>query len=712
MSIRATKPWVAGAAGLACAAVLLLAGRWLLFSTFMVYDDEGYILISLRNFLTAGPLYDAVYTQYGPFFYLVHKALPLLGGWEWTNTSARWITLFYWFGTALLAADAVRRLTASAVAGIFTLAGVFGYLWVMTHEPGHPGGMIGFMVAAAVWLGARRDPATDARTAGAIAALGAAMALTKINTGAFLLLALWTWLAVHTPAGPVRRVTLGLATIASAVGPVAVMNSLLDRGWVQQYAATVTLAVLTTTLVAWRWARPHEPTRTSWRAAVRSGAAVGGVTIAAILLAGSSASGVLHGVLLDPLRHPGVYSFAFVWRPGSLLLTLAAAGVVIAAIRKTEPGPRLVTTIALIRMAAAAAVGLAAVGWLPISLPAFGLSYGVPLAALCAYPLIDDHRARARAWIALVLVWQCLHAYPVTGSQLNWGTFLWVPLLALAVEESLRWQRQRTATPWPGRIVAGAAVAVAAVLSITLARTARTNFNSGDPLGLPGAEHIVVPSSTAIPIRIMAANAAHHADPLFSFTGAYSFNLWTGRPTPTLANATHWFTLLSDAQQAGIINALDAAPRAAVVVQLDTVRYLLEEKFPIDGPLANYLAQNFHRGLELDGYAFWVKQDREIDPIDVAHWTEAMRALQFVTTLDPATIATVEFWRFDGDLRALVDVVAASDLTLTTDSVTNEPALTRVDVRLASPVSPLALDGLLRLLDDDGNELGFVRVQP
>ena len=61
-------------------ALLAWAGYELLFNTFMLYDDEGYVLISLKNFAAHGALYDQVYSQYGPFFYLAYDALHRLLG--------------------------------------------------------------------------------------------------------------------------------------------------------------------------------------------------------------------------------------------------------------------------------------------------------------------------------------------------------------------------------------------------------------------------------------------------------------------------------------------------------------------------------------------------------------------------------------------------------------------------------------------------------
>jgi hypothetical protein len=77
LRLKSALPWC-GAAGLGV--VLAFAGYWLLFTTFMVYDDEGYVLISLKHFSEHGGLYHHVYTQYGPFPYLFYDGLHRLFG--------------------------------------------------------------------------------------------------------------------------------------------------------------------------------------------------------------------------------------------------------------------------------------------------------------------------------------------------------------------------------------------------------------------------------------------------------------------------------------------------------------------------------------------------------------------------------------------------------------------------------------------------------
>ena len=133
-----TASWVLLA--VAVAALGVVAYLWL-WTTYMVYDDEGYVLYTLRAYSKYGHLYTHVYTQYGPFFCVLFRGLHAIGL-PLVNTSARWLTLVCWLGTALLSAGIVLRATGALVASVAAMAGVFLHLYVMTSEPSHPGGLI------------------------------------------------------------------------------------------------------------------------------------------------------------------------------------------------------------------------------------------------------------------------------------------------------------------------------------------------------------------------------------------------------------------------------------------------------------------------------------------------------------------------------------------------------------------------------------------
>src|SRR5437762_3836015 len=66
-----------------------------MYSTFPWYDDDGYLLITLRSFLGGHPLYDETYTNYGPFFYLWRFVIHGLGV-PLTHDATRGVALFEW----------------------------------------------------------------------------------------------------------------------------------------------------------------------------------------------------------------------------------------------------------------------------------------------------------------------------------------------------------------------------------------------------------------------------------------------------------------------------------------------------------------------------------------------------------------------------------------------------------------------------------------
>ena len=701
------------AAILALAAVFALAGTWLLFTTFMAYDDEGYVLLSLRNYAAHGALYDQVYSQYGPFFFAACDALHRALGFAWTNTSARWLTLGLWLGTAALSAAPVWRRTGSTGATAFTFGAVFVYLWVMIHEPSHPGGLVGLLVAAAAWIGVEADPARRPGAAAAIGAIGAALALTKINVGVFLLVSAAIWLAGSAEGSRGQRAAAGLIAAGAAVLPWILMRAMLDQAWVREFAAVSTLASLGVLAVI------HAERRPAARAPVLGAAAAGAAavllgTVAVSLARGTSLSGLLHGVVLGPLRQPSVYYFAFPWRPGTLAVAVAGlAAAAWAARQPGAPGPRRAAVI--LRFGAIAALALSLVTILPVSGPALGMSFGVAVAGACAVALRSDPEgredARARQWLAGVLVLQFLHAYPVAGSQINWATFLWVPLLVLAARDAWLWlapaaARRRFATA----AVALGAFALAGFMGVRLLSTGLSHRRAGEPLGLPGAESIILPDPTAFGTRIVVENARAHADLLATLPGAYSFNLWSDRPTPTLANATHWFSLLSTEQQQAIVDRLRLHPRACLIVQSDVLGYLNAHGFHVRGELAGYLSREFAPAFTVDNFSFWVRRGRSIAPLSTGRVRPSGEGasrftLDLVLAAPRAEVASIQLsvLREAGTEPRLALTAANATLAVTPLRETGEP------LSPARPVAwstPLPADGVIRLTatfrDDPG----------
>ena len=700
-------------------AALLWAGHGLLFTTFMIYDDEGYVLLSLRNYAAHGRLYDEVFSQYGPAFFALYDGLARVLRFTWDNTSARWVTLVLWAGSAGLAASLVARVARSWPAALLTFAAVFLFLWVMIHEPSHPGGLVGFLVALGAWLGCRRDPASHPPTAAALGVIGVCLLLTKINVGVFFLSSAGGWLLAHATTPALRRFSTPTVAAWCLLMPALLMLGLRDEPWVRSYALIASASGLGAWLMVTRFATPRAGARAF--GAILGAATAAGIAIVIITLArGTTPAGLADGVLLAPLSHPRVYTFAFPWRPGSLAIGLLSLGAMslAATLRGRSDWPEKLVLV--LRAAALLAFVGSALGILPISLPALAMSYGAALAAALAWPLgatdPDSAEARARRWLAWLLVFQFLHAYPVAGSQINWATFLFMPLLVLSAMETARELLRRVGYKH-GRLLAVAAtsfsVAMAGFVSWRLCASAWSNRNGGEALAMPGAEKIEAADEIAFALRAVCQTARAHGDMLFSLPGAYSLNLWTGLPTPTFANATQWFNSLDDRRQEKIIAALRAAERPVIVVQQDVLKLLVDQGHSSDGPLSRYLRTEFSPVFRLDGYALWTRRDRPApDPVGVARWVPASSpgkvALEIVLPALDAPPSRVEL----GDLRpgGRVELLSldASNASLESTPAGPDDSLSRVHVEWrGSP--PAAHKLLVSTLDAHGLRKDTVR---
>ncbi len=730
----------AGITGLVLMGIVLVwAGHSLLFSRFMLYDDEGYVLISLRNFGLGGALYDHVYSQYGPAFYETYNALQHTLGFAWNNTTGRLITLVNWTGTAFFCALLVRRAGGAWALVIFTLADVFTYLWIMINEPMHPGSTITVLVAAAAWLGWETlQSGRMTLFAVLLGALGAGLALTKINVGVFFIAASGLWLLSALPAFQSQTRRLALACLGLLL-PWALMRGLGAETWVQTFALLSGGAIIATTLAIGPATQTRPANARIIGCFVLAGIVVTIAFSVGLLAHGTSLRGLWEGVVIAPLKHPGVYSFPMRWRPG--VLAVGAIALVLVILASNRPDDRrLAYLIAWIRVTTVIFFQFTLLPQFAASQAAVGLSYGLPLAGLFAWPLERPRGgalgpALARAWIAILLVLQALHAYPIAGSQLNWGTFLWVPLMALGLQEALSLlmpDNGANVSRWVRRGIHGGFLAIGGYMAFTLVQIARLDRQDHHPLGLAGAESIGLPASVTSALQVIAENARAHGDMLVTLPGLYSLNLWTGLDTPTLDNATHWFSLLSDDRQHAIIDRLENAPRSILVVQQALLSGLRSHGFRPDGPLFAYLHNHYHRSFGMEGYSFWVRNERSIAMLSTATLTRDQTAADlaqcFSLTLAarPGRIAKIEVRNITQNPRTLFILDASNTSGLITPlnldgAATGEALpvtwpipldkLSRLTLRFNAPTGfPPSEVMELGLIGEDSQPVGAVRI--
>lgn len=606
---------------------LFVTAYMMIMTTFMVYDDEGFVLISLRNFLAGEALYDPVFSQYGPVPYVYHLVLTLGGSIELTHMFGRMLTAIHWVVCAGAAGWIGAHLVTNhrGLVACFATLITFNFLWQMVAEPSHPGSMIAAIVAVSTALGLHAIQKGQPRQLAVIIGVTAAgLVLTKINVGAFFIagagaFALWStnWRERW------QRPAMGLAVVGLLALPWLLMAGNLDQPRIFGFALKASLAAAG---VLWVFPMmPQEKTTAPvvWWYAIGAFAITSGIVISVVLLRGTSVSALISAVVLDPLRQPGNFVVPPRNAPATWVIAAMAWSITAFAgwsLRKNGAlnqiakrlviGFRLLLLIAFIRYAPQWASPWGAFGYLDVCLPLLPI-WLVPLRSSFSATRIG------LLWLSLISLPQVLHAYPVVGSQTGWGAFLSLAVVAFGLADLL-------AMPWPRRLrsghyaVAGLALGAAVFQTAKLSKIGFDRYTTSQPLGLPGAEDIRVADITRITLRSLVQNAAVHADVLVTRPGMYSLNIWSGIPTPTFRNSTHWFWLLNENQQQEIVDKLEATPRSLLIGCTPLEEFLDEINVPVAGRLQDYLNENFAYRFSIHDFRMFQPAGARLAPIGYA----------------------------------------------------------------------------------------------
>lgn len=623
---------------------MLVAAYALINTTFMLYDDEGYVLLTYRNFIAGGRLYDEVFTQYGPWPYVYHLAIDWILHTPLTHSIGRSLTAIHWTLTALLVGAITTRLTAQKLYALPASLACFGLLWQMSSEPSHPGSLICVILALGTLLIINSHHAGHwsslAVSLGMVAAL---LVLTKINIG--ILFIAGTGVAVlRLTQWPSRwqTVTGTLAALGLLLIPWGLMGANLQKPWVLILAVQFTLSA-----AGFLWITPTSqaqrviPPRTwiiSLVAFVVTLLLVSGV----VWSRGTTLSAMLQTVLLNPLRHPSSFMIGFTWQKGiwpvaGVCWTLAAwAGWELR--YRGGLGPFTRGFVLATRTACLVMFIVNLKVWL--TMPGINgvMVYCLPLLPIFLIPLQDDRKddpfLSVRLWTAALALPQVLHVYPVAGSQMSWGTFLLLPLLLTGWHEaSLAWAEK---IPRSGRWLPLGTRAVLLAIGLTqlgiLLHTSWARYITSKPFGLSGAENIRAGDRARLALRLLTLNASLHADVLFSRQGMFSYNLWSGVPTPTAQNATHWFWLLDQPAQAAIIERLRTTQRSALITSQGLDEFLVSIGVPMACPLQTFLQAHYTPLFATEGLHFLVPQGSRAVPFGRI---EILEAAPGIPTLAP-----------------------------------------------------------------------------
>ena len=194
---------------------------------FNLYDDEGTLMITVKQYLAGMRIYDQVFSAYGPVYYFYQWALRTVTATPVTHDVVRIGSLLPWLGVALICGWITLRLTRSLILAAVAHLGTSLVLVFFGNEPGHPQELtLLLLVALAAFplIAGIENRRTVLMLA--LGALPAALLLVKINAGAFAMAAVAMTLV---SCGPRSRAGL-LAAGGFAATFAAVMAILQAQG--------------------------------------------------------------------------------------------------------------------------------------------------------------------------------------------------------------------------------------------------------------------------------------------------------------------------------------------------------------------------------------------------------------------------------------------------------------------------------------------------
>ena len=530
-----------------------------MFNGFAAYDDEGYFLITLREYLSGHPLFTQAYPIHGPFYYEVMGGLFKLVGLAPSHDGGRYLTLAVWVLASVMAGLVAFRLTRNSWLGIAAELVAFRALSGLVNEPLHPSGLVALLlvglVAAAAFMAAK--PRT---TAALIGVMVGALCLIKINVGAFAAVAVafaWAGGLSHSR----KRLFLPLMAVVVAALPLVLMASMLTNAWVLEFAVLEVLSAAAVG-VACVLATPRPlPLQSAKWLAIGGGVVV--MATEGIALAGrTSPENLLNVTLLQPLRLAGLFAVPVTVGIGNdlwaVLWFIVAIGIC---------GP--VARAASLPLAGLVQVFAGLLIWLSVVLlPNSTFLVGLPLAWMATQAPRDGELDSAgpyfRLFVPALVVLESLQAYPVAGTQQSLASLGLVPLGAVILSDGIRRLRHASAFH-PALWVAPTALLINIAGFSLFGLVAIAGFRSASPLGLPGAESVRMPAQKGAQVRALVASVDRDCSSFITFPGMNSFYIWTAQDPPAELSSEVWWLALNSEEQQSLLLQLEGRQHLCVV---------------------------------------------------------------------------------------------------------------------------------------------------
>src|SRR5262249_14885302 len=120
------------------------------FTSIRPYDDEGILMLFLKQFFDGQPLYNSVPTIYGPFYYFYEWLPHVVSGAPVGHDFVRWISAGWWVAAGIVLFLIVYRVTGSLLLAFAAHFVGFRTLGFIGFEVAHPQEACIFLLLATV----------------------------------------------------------------------------------------------------------------------------------------------------------------------------------------------------------------------------------------------------------------------------------------------------------------------------------------------------------------------------------------------------------------------------------------------------------------------------------------------------------------------------------------------------------------------------------
>jgi hypothetical protein len=603
-----------------------VAAYYRIFSGFAEWDDEGTLMMTVRQYLNGAKLYEEIYSGYGPVYYFYNSLLRSVGGIALNHNAVRITSAAVVVVCALLGAWMVLRLTRSLAAASVTHILIFRALAFFGNEPGHPQELCMLLLLGLVASGMPSRPRVRQLSLAAAGAFAAALVLIKINIGIFTILAIALAVLVQTPHVPFWRFLKWAAGAGALLLPFVLMRAHLNDPAAQAYCFVVTASIAGLLAAAGGLTATDPLSLRDCLAAAAGFAVTFGLVLLALVWQGVPIGATLNMLVLENVRINVNQRFWYtavelgrIWIAWALAGLCASVVVCRGLLREDRSVYRILAPFQVLLGGAGLLIAL--------FVPKLLLGFVTPFCwlLLCHRAEASPRQTHARILLCTATVLQTLYAYPIAGSQTYFLRILLMLVVVILLFDGLdclpRTERLALVVQRFARPASAVTLAVCALAYPLFAYRAKRLYASLTPLNMPGAERIHLEKKEAENYRWLVDHLRDHCDTFVSLPGIPSLYFWTGKPLPGLVhrspgtlNYDNWMYTFSSSQQQAIVDDFSRHPNACAVYHPSGVDFWNRGKLDVRGwPLANYILTQFKTVGRTGDYRFMIRNERQLE---------------------------------------------------------------------------------------------------